>query len=179
MRKHANPQVTLKPQDLLVLMKLCVAAGDDDLSFRKLADQTGVAKSEVHAAVLRLEAANLVIRANDGLVPIRDAVREFILHGARFAFAPVRGPISRGVPTSWGAAPLNRTINQSQESPPVWPDPKGTAKGPVLHPLYPTVPEAARRDARLYELLALFDALRDGRARERELAAKLLRERLS
>lgn len=113
MRKHANPQVTLKPQDLLVLMKLCVAAGDDDLSFRKLADQTGVAKSEVHAAVLRLEAANLVIRANDGLVPIRDAVREFILHGARGAIrvrARTRPDIPRGahVVGSGAAEPDNQ-----------------------------------------------------------------------
>ena len=33
-------------------------------------------------------------------------------------------------------------------------------------------------DRKLYELLALFDALRIGQARERELAKKILEERL-
>jgi hypothetical protein len=40
------------------------------------------------------------------------------------------------------------------------------------------VPQAALEDKRLYELLALVDALRDGRARERELAVKELTKRL-
>ena len=43
-----------------------------------------------------------------------------------------------------------------------------------LEPLYKTVPIAARRDPRLYEILALLDALRDGRARERRLAEEHL-----
>jgi hypothetical protein len=44
--------------------------------------------------------------------------------------------------------------------------------------LYRTVPFAASRDRALYELLAIADALRDGRARERTIAEKELRERL-
>ena len=37
-------------------------------------------------------------------------------------------------------------------------------------PLHPAVPYAAIQDAKLYELLALFDALRVGKARERGMA---------
>jgi hypothetical protein len=37
---------------------------------------------------------------------------------------------------------------------------------------------AALRDDKLYELLALVDAIRDGRAREREIAARELKKRL-
>ena len=44
-------------------------------------------------------------------------------------------------------------------------------------PLYPTVPEAALRDEKLYELLALVDALRVGRVREREIAITALKNR--
>lgn len=40
------------------------------------------------------------------------------------------------------------------------------------------MPEAALRDPTLYELLALLDAIRDGRARERALAEKALEKRL-
>ena len=43
-----------------------------------------------------------------------------------------------------------------------------------IEPLYETAPKAARKDPVLYELLALIDALRDGRARERQLAEKAL-----
>ena len=39
----------------------------------------------------------------------------------------------------------------------------------LLEPLYKSVPRAARADAQLYEWLALVDAVRAGRAREREL----------
>jgi hypothetical protein len=60
----------------------------------------------------------------------------------------------------------------------VWPDPTGEQRGISFHPLYPTAPAAAKRDRQLYELLALFDALRGGAARERQIASQLLSERL-
>ncbi len=41
-------------------------------------------------------------------------------------------------------------------------------------PLYPRATEAARSDTRLYAMLALFDALRIGQARERALAIEHL-----
>jgi hypothetical protein len=44
--------------------------------------------------------------------------------------------------------------------------------------LHKNVPQAALEDVRFYELLALVDALRDGRARERELAGRELKKRL-
>ena len=60
----------------------------------------------------------------------------------------------------------------------VWPFPEGQHRGVTLEPLYRTVPAAALRDPFLYELLALIDALRDGRAHERELAERELFRRL-
>jgi hypothetical protein len=44
--------------------------------------------------------------------------------------------------------------------------------------LYKLAPAAALRDSVLYEYLALVDALRDGRARERKLAEEMIVERL-
>jgi hypothetical protein len=44
--------------------------------------------------------------------------------------------------------------------------------------LYKTAPVAAPRDQTFYELLVLADALRDGRIRERNVAATELRRRL-
>ena len=45
-------------------------------------------------------------------------------------------------------------------------------------PLHKNVPKAALSDPRLYELLVLVDTLRDGNAREREIAVKALTKKL-
>ena len=77
------------------------------------------------------------------------------------------------------AAPLKHHISPGSDPPPVGPDPEGSVRGIAFEPLYPTVPAAAKRDPQLYELLALVDAIRDGRARERKIAEKELVKRLS
>jgi predicted nucleotidyltransferase len=64
------------------------------------------------------------------------------------------------------------------ESPPVWPHAEGTVMGPGLLPLYGNLPLAALEDPALYELLALFDALRAGPADARERALAELNRRL-
>jgi hypothetical protein len=69
-------------------------------------------------------------------------------------------------------------ITRSDDSIPVWPDPEGSMRGYEFSPLYKSVPKAAAKDSALYELLALLDAVRDGRARERALAEKELLARL-
>jgi len=104
---------------------------------------------------------------------------EFLVHGVKYAFPPKRGALTRGMPTGYAAPPLNKVIVDSSELPPVWPFAEGTVRGEAFEPLYPSVPQAAARDARLYELLALVDAIRDGRARERNLAAKELELRFA
>ena len=46
-------------------------------------------------------------------------------------------------------------------------------------PLYSSVPHACRIDQKLYELLAVVDAICDGRARERKIAIKEVQLRIS
>jgi hypothetical protein len=48
----------------------------------------------------------------------------------------------------------------------------------AFSPLYKSVPKAAREDQQLYELLTLVDALRGGRARERQMARQEMVKRL-
>jgi hypothetical protein len=67
---------------------------------------------------------------------------------------------------------------QPDEPPPVWPDPEGPVRGYALSPLYSSVPNACKVDSKLYELLALVDAIRDGRARERDIAVKEIQSRI-
>jgi len=178
MKRLTNQQVALKPQDLVVLLKL-LALGDQRRTFGELASELSMSASEVHASIRRAEQARLVISDLAGPRIAQAALKEFLLHGARYAFPATLGAATRGVPTAYAAPPLSELINQPAELPPVWPDPSGERRGMTLHPLYPTVPQAARKDKKLYENLALFDALRGGAARERQLASKLLEARFA
>jgi len=169
----------LKLQDVVILLKL-VALGPQPWTYQRLAVELSISQSEAHAGVKRAVAARLMSNAGSGDGrPILPALEEFLLHGVRYAYPPERGELARGMPTGYAAPPLNAVIVQPDEPPPVWPYAEGSVRGYSLSPLYPTVPAAAARDPKLYELLALVDALRDGRARERNLAAKELASRLS
>ena len=160
------------------MLKLTLGEGTR-LTYANLASELGISASEVHAAVKRAETARLLTQAKGGPRPDRRAVLEFVLHGLRYAFPAVRGALTRGVPTSYAAPPLNSQIVQPDEPPPVWPYARGSMRGYELSPLYAKAPEAALRDPKLYELLTLIDALRDGRARERQIAEKELGARLA
>jgi hypothetical protein len=177
MKRQSNQQVTLKPQDLVVLLKLA-GLGDESKTFSELASELVMSASEVHSSVGRATSARLVHIDADEWHVSKSALKEFLIHGAKYAFPATFGAATRGVPTSHAAPPLNKVIVQSNELPPVWPDPAGSKRGMALYPLYPTVPQAARSDPALYESLVLFDALRSGAARERQLATEMLIERL-
>jgi hypothetical protein len=110
--------------------------------------------------------------------PLKKSLAEFLIHGVKYAFPPDHGGLTRGVPTGYAAPPLKDMISQPNEPPPVWPDPDGDTRGYEFSPLYKSVPRAASKDKILYELLAIVDAIRDGRAREREIAIKELKTRL-
>jgi predicted nucleotidyltransferase len=168
----------LKPQDVVVLLKL-VVLGPKPWTFQSLAMELSISQSEVHAAVRRAVAAQLMTDATTATGrPVRAALLEFLIHGVKYAYPPDRGHLTRGVPTGYAAPPLNQVIVGSSDPPPVWPYAEGTVRGVAFAPLYRTVPQAAMRDSRLYELLALVDGIRDGRARERDFAVKELESRL-
>jgi hypothetical protein len=82
------------------------------------------------------------------------------------------------MPTAWAAPVISGKFDVSEQLPPVWPDPDCQVKGESVQPLYTSVPGAARRDPALYALLALVDALRIGRARERSLAEREISQRI-
>ncbi|OIO61073.1 MAG: hypothetical protein COX57_04070 [Alphaproteobacteria bacterium CG_4_10_14_0_2_um_filter_63_37] len=192
----------LKPQDIVVLLKIA-ALPQPGWSYAPLALELGMSSSEVHAGVKRLVAAGLLdlqmayispmvppairsmIASREMANPVsgggiqRKGLFDLLRFGVPYIFAPDRGAMTRGVPTAHAAPPLNTQILPDGEPVPVWPDPEGEARGLAFSPLYKSVPLAARNDARLYELLALVDALRGGRARERALAAEYLERRLN
>ena len=167
----------LKPQDVVVLLKL-FTYGEDRPSYTQMAQDLVLSPSEVHAAIGRAKQANLIVESKSKLALNKPALLEFLIHGVKYVFLPKRGEITRGIPTSYAANPLKKKFVMGDDLPPVWPSAKGDVRGYSLSPLYKTAPEAAQRDPRLYEMLALVDAIRDGRVRERQLAAEELRARL-
>lgn len=177
MRRPVNRQPALKAQDFYLLLALLAKRGEV-LTYPELAAYAGLSMSEVHGALKRAEQARLLAFIDKQPRIITPAFKEFLLHGARYAFPAARGAMVGGVPTAYAAAPLDALIAPSADPPPVWPHPDGQVRGIALMPLYPSAPAAALRSPALYENLALFDALRMGNARERNLAEKLFEERL-
>lgn len=169
--------MNLKPQDVLFLLKL-VALGKKTWSFNKLAVELGMSSSEVHAAAKRALAARLAVKEGEHIRPHIRNLEEFLLHGIQYVFVPERGELNRGMPTAYASAPLDSLFVADEEPPPVWPDPQGEVRGESFSPIYKSAPKAAQHDPKLYQLLALVDAIRGGRARERDLAKEELRKRL-
>jgi hypothetical protein len=160
----------LKPQDVLVLLKLALVGHSVD--YRNLAKELNLSLSEVHNCIKRAHAARLLDKTNRR--PRLKSLEEFLLHGVKYAYPSVRGGITRGIPTGYAAPPLNELILAGDDLSPVWPDANGPVRGYALSPLYASVPQAAMNDRKLYEVLALLDAIRDGQARERRLAAEMI-----
>jgi hypothetical protein len=105
--------------------------------------------------------------------PHSKQLADFALYGAKYAFVADKEPMTIGVPTSHSAPAFVGVFAPGSDDF-VWPHPNGTVRGIGVEPLHPSVPFAAMQDAKLYEMLALFDALRVGRARERGMAHKRL-----
>ena len=151
--------------------------GDSRPSYAQIAKDLFLSPSEVHAGVQRARRAKLLRGPEPGDLN-RSALQEFLIHGVKYAFPPERGELTRGLPTAHAAEPLKSQIAIGNDPPPVWPWAHGKMRGYSFAPLYKTVPQAALRDPALYQMLALVDAIRDGRSRERHLAEEELKSRL-
>jgi hypothetical protein len=168
----------LKPQDVFVLLKLAVM-GKGQWSYAGLAVALKMSPSQLHGSVKRLLAAQLAVKQGERIVPHYRNLEEFLVHGLRHVFWVRPGDMTRGMPTAYAAPPLaGMFAATADEPPPVWPDPEGEVRGLSFTPLYKQAPTAARADNMFYELLTLADAIRCGRAREREIAIKELKIRL-
>ncbi len=165
----------LKPQDIVILLKLIVWE-KGDWSYAMLAKELFMSVSEVHSGLKRATEARLFNPENKSV--FKNAFDEYLIHGVKYAYPPNRGGQTRGIPTGYAAPPLNKLISQPSDYPPVWPYPEGKVLGYEFSPLFKSVPKAILIDEKLYELLALVDAIRDGRARERDIAIKELKSRI-
>jgi hypothetical protein len=118
-------------------------------------------------------AAGKASASDNAVRPHAHNLAEFALHGAKYAFPATRLSLVTGVPTSH-SAPAFAGVFAPGGTDFVWPHPNGSVRGVGIEPLHPSVPFAAMQDAKLYEMLALFDALRVGKAREKGMALERL-----
>jgi hypothetical protein len=171
----------LKPQDVVILLKL-ISLKSQAWTYAELAKALFMSVSEVHGGLKRAANAKLIhLNTAHPLYkkPNRKALLEFLVHGVKYAYPSEFGRITRGIPTAYAAPPLQQLIVQNEEYPPVWFDAESDIQGYEVLPLYKSVPPAAKLDEELYKLLALLDAIRIGRAREKQLAIQELTKRLT
>lgn len=155
----------IRPQDIVILLKVA-SKGTDSWLMKHLSEELNISASEVSESLNRSVMAGLI--AADKITLMRSALLEFLQHGIQYTFPQRPGGLVRGMPTAHSAEPLCSLIGDHE--PIVWPFADGNLRGHGIEPLHPSVPIACQRDHRLYQLLALVDALRIGRAREKELA---------
>jgi len=168
----------VRPQDIVVLLKLLVVPDQQASTYARLGEDLFMSPSQVFRSVNRASAARLLQHPALSAKLNRENLKEFLIHGVKYAFPIERGVMTRGIPTAYAAPPLKHAIAGDLEPPPVWPYAQGTLRGLEFSPLYENVPKASLRDPKLYELLTLLDAIRDGRVRERELAIRELTARI-
>jgi hypothetical protein len=178
--------MVLNPKDLVVALAVAIPppAPSDAWTTQDLAAMVGISLSQVHMAVVRLKAAGLL--GEKGLKsPLnRSGLLDFVLFGARYSFPPVFGRVARGIPTGLNSHAFKSGMIRASnialsESSWVWPSPLGELRGVSLTPLFPGVGHVYIAFPELYSALVHFDALRAGKAREREAAEAFFRKELA
>ncbi len=169
MRQHRG----MRPQDIVILLKIA-ALKDTPWLAKDLAQSLNISASEVSESLNRSKLAGLL--SGDKKQLMKSNLIEFLEHGLRYVFPAKAGAIQRGMPTAHSAPPLKDVVMSDDVY--VWPWAEGLIRGQTIEPLHPNVPAACAKDPLLYELLALVDALRLGRAREKQRAVEALRQRI-
>jgi hypothetical protein len=169
MKKHSG----MRPHDIVVLLKIA-AKGKQKWFMKDLSYELNISASEISESINRSKIAGIIGPNKKSLM--RLALMDFLEFGIRYVYPQQPGAIVRGIPTAHSGPPLNKIIVSEEDY--VWPYAKGEKRGQSIEPLYVSVVEASLKDKKLYELLALVDAIRVGREREKEIAIKELKIRI-
>jgi hypothetical protein len=164
----------MKSLDIVVLCKVFIfqSAGRKSWTYSQLAEETCISVGESHASIRRLKASRLFDEFTKSVIPT--ALVEFLIHGLKYAFPAEIGAPTRGIATSHSAPILHEEVLQSETDTYVWAYANGRQKGLAIKPLSKNAPKAALRDQKLYDFLALIDAVRIGKSREKNIAVAKL-----
>lgn len=169
MKKHSG----MRPHDIAILLKIA-SKGQQFWYMKDLAHELGVSASEVSESINRSIIAGLI--SSDKKTLKKLSLLDFLKSGLRHVYPQQPGAIVRGIGTAHSAPPLNNEIVSDEHF--VWPFGNGNIRGQAIEPLHPKTPEACLRDKKYYELMALTDAIRIGKAREQNIAFELIKERI-
>ncbi len=169
MKQHSG----MRPHDIVILLKIA-AKGNDNWLMKDISYELGISASEVSESLNRSAIAGLITPDKKHLMQL--ALLDFLEHGLRYVYPQQPGALVRGIPTSHTAPPLNQSIVNAE--PYVWPYSEGHVRGQSIEPLHPKVPQACLKDEEFYELMALSDALRVGKVREKNMAITELKKRI-
>ncbi|GAB3332668.1 hypothetical protein GCM10027299_39430 [Larkinella ripae] len=178
MKKHNG----MRPQDVMILLKVSAHIKNrpgklffnSPLIKKNIATELGISPAEVTESLARSAYAGLYDSTNKQVRSL--ALLDFLQYGLKYVFPQQPGAIVRGIPTAHSAKPLSAIISSTEVY--VWPNADGPARGQAIEPLYHTVDIAIKNDEKLYELLALTDAIRIGKSREVNIAVEELKKRL-
>lgn len=169
MKKHSG----MRPHDVAVLLKIATKKEKPWL-MKDLSWELGISSSEISESLNRSAIARLISPDKSRLMKL--ALLDFLEYGLCYVYPQSPGALIRGIKTAHSAFPLNELIVSEEYF--VWPYGEGDTRGQAIEPLYPKVPEACLRDPDFYALMALCDALRVGRAREKNLAIEEIKKRI-
>ena len=163
----------MNPLDVVVLLKI-ISLSTSSWNQKPLAESLSMSQSEISKSVARSRYAGLLDPSGKNVRKL--ALIDFLRYGIAVVFPQQPGAVVRGIPTAHSAPPLNKIIQSREHY--VWPSGKGTLRGQSIIPLSPSVVIAVLKDKELHELLAMVDAIRVGKAREKELAINELQNRI-
>lgn len=171
--------MVIKPQDIVVLSKLIASERQQrEWTQNSMANELCLSPSQINSALKRLVSAGLVTPYHPPKKPqvIYLACEEFFIYGLKYVFPAKPGKIARGIATSYAAPSFNNEVSLGSEAIPVWPFGEGEVRGASIEPLYSSVPKSISKypDPLFYDILSLLDAIRSGRARDRQIAIKKL-----
>lgn len=179
--------MSLLPQDIVLLLKMIsvqriTLPKNDSWTRAAYAASLGLSSSQIQYAMERLQKASLVVKVNQRMEVHIQNSKEFLIHALKYFAPPVRGEMTRGIPTMWAASPVKKYFS-SQDIPPVWPcpeipddNPETMMKGYTFEPIHSCAVHGAIADGSLRSLLVIADTLRAGKAREKKIAKELLEE---
>ena len=169
--------MNMKPQDVLVLLKIHFWFYRNKWTIREIANSIFISKSEVNNAINRMIISRLIDKVTLNINV--NNLEKFIINGLSYVFpARISDKSVKGIPTAYSASPLKDKIISSDNDIVVWPFKDGPVIGKELKPLHPAVPKAVLQDSQLYEFFTLLDALRIGKTREVEISKKEIHKRL-
>tara|TARA_R110002072_G_scaffold14665_11_gene60418 strand:- start:448 stop:966 length:519 start_codon:yes stop_codon:yes gene_type:complete len=169
MKKHNG----MRPHDIAILLKIA-SKGKETWFMKDLAQELKISASEISESINRSIIGGLISSDKKKLKKL--ALLDFLKSGLRHVYPIQPGMITRGINTAISALPLSNEFMSEVKF--VWPYGKGNSRGQAIEPLHPNTPEACLNDPKYYELIALTDAIRIGKVREKNMAFEMLKERI-